>query len=451
MSDISKALAEAKALVAALESHDGTPNSHRQLLKRTDSIRRTLEDPYDKATRWFESSAISASVYILLRINALQKLPPPNSPQGISAESLAVQCRVDASVVTRAMRVLLVDGLTIETAPDEYAHNEKSASFAMGMVGNFVCICDEFMKTWLQVPEYVRSHEPQDLYDLRKTPYVYSAGHEGKTYYEALDVDPEERDLWNKTLQMMERNFPILGMFDFGTAAEQARKQPERPFLVDIGGGRGQALHAIRQDCEGLSGLQLILQDLPIVIDSLNQGDLPGVELMKHDIFTPQPVKSKSSSHLLFSLSLSLSLFLPRCRFAFSPLHVPTQPVTQPLRCSTTPADTNTTDAHIYFLRRLLHDFYNPVCIDILRHIVPAMGPDSRLLICDMLVPSLVEPGDDAVTYWLDLALLAIGGKEKTLSEFHDIFDEVGLELVAVHKASFGHTATLEVVLKRQA
>ncbi|PMD52475.1 S-adenosyl-L-methionine-dependent methyltransferase [Hyaloscypha bicolor E] len=120
----------------------------------------------------------------------------------------------------------------------------------------------------------------------------------------------------------MEANMPILGMFPFATLKDQVEKEPERPFIVDVGGGKGQAMLAIETECPKFFGGNVILEDLPIVIDSLKSEDLPGIEPTVHDIFTLQPVKN----------------------------------------------------AHVYFLRRLLHDFYNPVCLEILKNIVPAMG-----------------------------------------------------------------------------
>jgi hypothetical protein len=103
----------------------------------------------------------------------------------------------------------------------------------------------------------------------------------------------------------------------------------------------------------------------------------------------------------------------------------------------------------VYFLRRLLHGFYNPVCLDILKNIVPAMGPDSRLIICDMIVPEMVEVGGPLQLYWLDFSLLLLSGKEKTLTEFTDLFNEVGLELVKVYPSGVGTTSMLETRLKK--
>lgn len=99
-------------------------------------------------------------------------------------------------------------------------------------------------------------------------------------------------------------------------------------------------------------------------------------------------------------------------------------------------------------MRRLLHDFYDPVCVTILRNTALAMGPTSRLLVCDMLVPDRVEVGGSMDLYWLDFCLLTISGKERKMDEFRAIFEEAGLEVVAVHPSRIGRTVVVEGRLK---
>lgn len=100
-------------------------------------------------------------------------------------------------------------------------------------------------------------------------------------------------------------------------------------------------------------------------------------------------------------------------------------------------------------MRRFLHDFYDPVCEVFLRNTVSAMGPDSRLVVCDMIIPEKVQDKGELTAYWLDFCLMCMSGKERKLGEFEALFDRVGLELVAVHKAELGHVAMLETRLKR--
>lgn len=101
-------------------------------------------------------------------------------------------------------------------------------------------------------------------------------------------------------------------------------------------------------------------------------------------------------------------------------------------------------------MRRILHDFYNPPCIEILKNTVSAMGPDSRLIVCDMIVPEKVDvENGPKELYWLDFSLMLISGKEKTLREFEEIFDAAGLELVKVYPSALGSTVHIETRLKR--
>jgi hypothetical protein len=53
-------------------------------------------------------------------------------------------------------------------------------------------------------------------------------------------------------------------------------------------------------------------------------------------------------------------------------------------------------------MRRVLHDFYPPVCMKLLTNVAVAMGPSSRLIISDMVMPEKVEPGTEMTPYWMD-------------------------------------------------
>jgi len=61
--------------------------------------------------------------------------------------------------------------------------------------------------------------------------------------------------------------------------------------LVDVGGNRGTDLGEFKNVYSGAKG-ELVLQDLPLVIDGIKELDGEIVR-MKHDFFTPQPVKGK--------------------------------------------------------------------------------------------------------------------------------------------------------------
>lgn len=102
-------------------------------------------------------------------------------------------------------------------------------------------------------------------------------------------------------------------------------------------------------------------------------------------------------------------------------------------------------------MRRLLHDFYDPVVKEILKNTVSAMGPDSRLIISDMLVPERAEVGGPMTLYWLDFSLLAISGRERSISDFQNILEEIGLEVINVYKSEVSDIAMLETRVKQTA
>ncbi len=73
--------------------------------------------------------------------------------------------------------------------------------------------------------------------------------------------------------------------------------------------------------------------------------------------------------------------------------------------------------ALVYHIRRCLHDYGDADSIDILQQISDAMAQDSRLLIVEQI---LSDP-PSALGAAADMFMATIGGKERTLQNFHEI------------------------------
>lgn len=86
-------------------------------------------------------------------------------------------------------------------------------------------------------------------------------------------------------------------------------------------------------------------------------------------------------------------------------------------------------DAHIYYLRNVLHNHYDERSRKILRRIVDAMGPTSRVLICEMVLPATVTPGSDPFPYFMDLNMFMEGGIERTEEHWAQLLGDVGLQI----------------------
>ena len=104
----------------------------------------------------------------------------------------------------------------------------------------------------------------------------------------------------------------------------------------------------------------------------------------------------------------------------------------------------------MYYLRRVLHDYYDDRCRDILCKIARAMGPTSRVVISDYVFPEDGEDlGEDMFPYLLDVLLFLSGGTERTASQWRRLLDSAGLEIVKIwRKADAPIQADIEARLK---
>jgi SAM-dependent methyltransferase len=98
--------------------------------------------------------------------------------------------------------------------------------------------------------------------------------------------------------------------------------------------------------------------------------------------------------------------------------------------------------ADAYLLSRVLHDWADDDARRILRTCRTAMRPDSVLVVVEALVPERAV--DDPAAVRMDLHMLVLlGGRERTAAEYAALFDAVGLRLTA-HRATDAGVHVLE-------
>lgn len=83
-----------------------------------------------------------------------------------------------------------------------------------------------------------------------------------------------------------------------------------------------------------------------------------------------------------------------------------------------------------YYLRHVLHDWNDADTVRILRACREAMPPAATLLIVEKAIP---EGNDPDFAKLLDMNMLAIGGKERTLAQYADLLAQAGLRLSNHH------------------
>ncbi len=234
---------------------------------------------------------------------------------------------------------------------------------------------DEMLPSISRLHEYMRTFGKKDILTYTKTPHSWADNKLGWTFWEVLNSHPKRVEAFARGLSLFDAIHPNIGIYPFEEHHE-AGNSPDRTLAVDIGGGRGLAMLDLRRGCPTLQG-RLVLQDRREVLDAIASEDLPGVEKMQHNFFDPQPVKG----------------------------------------------------AQIYYIRRVFHDWLDDEARQILTSIIPAMAPDSRILISDMALSEPVS-AKDANAVWLDLMMLTIGGKERTKRDWENLVQSAGLRLV---------------------
>ncbi|TVY27243.1 O-methyltransferase [Lachnellula hyalina] len=385
----------ASEFAAAVKEFNGDPVKQRQLLKEADRLRLLLETPMDVLVKQWEMSQCIAAMNLLVELDVLEAIPKQGS---ISSKDLAEIVKVDESAIGRALKLIVAFGIGVEPAPNVFALNANAFVFLKGAAREFFQFMIDQTGPFLKLPEYFRTHKQEDLYDLNKSPYAWAVGMEGQSYYDAISSDPRKLHNFDFTMATSEQVTPILGMFPWASMKEQVEADTSRAFVVDIGGGRGQLLKAIQKEAPNGFGAKMILQDRPDVLASLTAADTPGIEKMPYDFFTPQPVKSMAFPDFASWL-------------------------------------THTLQMHIF-------------CKEMVKNIASAMGPTSRFIIADMIMPEKVEIGTEVTPYWMDFNLMMLNGTEKSKKQFEEILDAAGLEIVKIYPFAFGCHTNIECRLK---
>jgi hypothetical protein len=86
--------------------------------------------------------------------------------------------------------------------------------------------------------------------------------------------------------------------------------------------------------------------------------------------------------------------------------------------------------ADAYFLRHIIHDWYDEQSLTILRHCHASMPADGRLLVAESVIP----PGNGpSFGKWLDLTMMVMpGGKERTEAEYGELYRQAGFKLTSI-------------------
>ncbi|KAF9646659.1 S-adenosyl-L-methionine-dependent methyltransferase [Thelephora ganbajun] len=180
-------------------------------------------------------------------------------------------------------------------------------------------------------------------------------------------------------------------------------KHGESATIVDVGAGMGGAAIELTRR---FPKLRIIMQDKPEVIESATEfwktnapECLPRVAMVPHDFFSPQP---------------SYTSLLPN-------------------------------PPKVYFLRFVLHDWFEDHCVEILKNIrdvIPKAEDGGRLYIAEILL----DKDSDRFKHMVSAHMMNMtGALERTEGEFAEILRRSGFKIAKVHKNK-GFISLIEAV-----
>ncbi|KAL4983290.1 O-methyltransferase-domain-containing protein [Aspergillus falconensis] len=358
------------------------------------------QGPVDAAATCFEQTAHLASVRALLEAGVFEVLPTDGTPR--TMKEVADKLDVDESLLARLMRHASLYGPLEETGPASYRHTPFSLVYLRPEIRGMVRFAmDEHMPAHLKLHEYLQQTSWTAPSSSTNNPYTHAHGITGTSMFANLSAPSNKHrlDAFNDAMTVQATTaIWMIDLFPFHEVLSPSASA-DTVLAVDIGGGTGRAISRIRSLAGNLPG-RYILQDQAHVVSNLPSSYpssyLDGIETMAHDFFTLQPVAG----------------------------------------------------AQIYLIRRCLHNWPEESVIRILKNIAPAMDrTNSRLLIEEIIVPesnSGIEEG------WMDMIMMTLGAKQRTLEEWRGVLGTAGMEVVRVYRVDGICHGLIEARVKRE-
>ena len=194
------------------------------------------------------------------------------------------------------MRACTSTHLFQEVSPGYYVHNAFSSIFLQSSNQDmFVQMYDCLGQAVYSMPHFLKETDYRNPTDYSHSPFQY--GHRTDLgFWEWLEQTPEKARVFNsgmKSLATITSATGGTGNYPFEEQLGREEIKPGDVVIVDVGGGGGQVLEAIKAEHPNLKG-RMILQDSPAVIQEAKANGLPSyIEPMAASFFERQPVEGK--------------------------------------------------------------------------------------------------------------------------------------------------------------
>ncbi|KAH4836673.1 hypothetical protein HBH60_024650 [Parastagonospora nodorum] len=341
-------------------------NERKAVLREIHEMLVGIETPEETATR-ISLYPLQFSVTRIGQDLKIFEILTNAGPQ--SLQELQILTHAHPITLGRLLRYMSSVGLIHETGVNQFEASKKSQNLATPeaekIVTHFFENCGPLFQ---EMPAFLRSKKYQDITDGQNT-----------VFQPAYNTDLDTNEWFSQNPLHMGARIKYMAMEQavrgrwlnvYPIQSQLKGWNPELPAFVDVGGSVGHYCTMFKNNFPDVPG-RVILQDLP---DTLSHAlKTPGVELMGHDFFQPQPIKG----------------------------------------------------AKFYHLGWILNNWNDDESKQILRQIRSAMNAESVVLINDVILP---EAGVPSFAASLDLVMLgACGSRERMRKEWDEILADVGL------------------------
>ncbi|CAG8888306.1 unnamed protein product [Penicillium egyptiacum] len=370
------------AIIAQIQAlaQDTDEAGRLNIIQSLQRVKVELQSPQDTFMELAVPGLTSAMLRISADLGLLRSLA--KSDVSLTVTQIAALSRASPAFLERILRYLAATHMIKETGINEYFANSITHVLADPKGEAMIYHGFDMIGPAVQaMPAFFAESNYQDVTVNTNTPF--QKAHNTKlTSFEWLVQQPKHFDNLQKIMTALQGSEWTEG---FTLLNDEARKVPfkgsstiqasEKPFFVDVGGGHGHQCIELGKKYPNLLG-HLVLQDLPEAVKNL--APIDGVKAEAYDFFQTQPIIG----------------------------------------------------AKFYYLRRIMHDWPDHKAATILRNIRAAMGPDSRVLIDDAVLP---DTGANWQSALADLAMMTFAGKERTRHQWESLAESAGLHVEQIH------------------
>ncbi|KAJ5706777.1 hypothetical protein N7488_006578 [Penicillium malachiteum] len=360
--------------------------THNSILQSLRELYLSLETRQDTMQRISYAHLEPILVKVGLELNLFNILVESETP--LTTAQLCDRTAAAPDLQGRILRYLASVGAIKETGVDTWTANNTTKHLSdLGVQSAVYHNIQSLAPALLELPEFLAQTKYQDITSPVHTPLQKAFNTELPGFLWA-QTQPEVFRHFNQFMMAQHADMPHwLDLYPIEQRCEGVA--PEQALFVDVGGGIGHQCVALREKLPA-SQNKVILQDLDVVVAQAIKHE--GVEVMPHDFMQPQPV----------------------------------------------------TGSRFYYMRNIMHDYPEEKAVVILRNLISALGPDSVILIDDMVLPG---SGVHFHATQIDITMMSVlASHERTISQWYALMEKAGLKIKQIYTYNTRYDSVLECV-----